>query len=63
MSKPEVIQLPSGEYAVVRSVHATKGAADKAVNEMVKTQRRFNISLTEEQVQMVIDALTAEKTP
>lgn len=60
MSKPEVIQLPSGEFAVVRSLHATKGAADKAVNELMKIQRRFNVSLTEIQVQIVIDALTKD---
>lgn len=59
MEKPDVVQLPNGEYAVVRSVHATKGAADKAVNEMLRSQRRFNILLTEEQVQKIIDALTS----
>ena len=60
MPKPEVIQLPNGDWAVVNSTHSTKGAADKAANEMLKTQRRFKLSLTEDQIQKVFDALTFE---
>lgn len=55
MSKPNVIQLENGEWAVIRSTHATKGAADKAANEMHKTERRFRLSLTESQVQKLLD--------
>ena len=59
MDKPKVIQLSSGEWAVLRSVHENKGAADKAANETkVSEEKRFKISLTEKQVQAIIDALT-----
>lgn len=67
MAKPDVIQLPSGDWAVVKSLHTTKGAADKAVNEARRAaeqaetgQKTFCITLTEAQVQKVIDALTKE---
>ena len=61
--KPIVLGIPSGDetprWAVVLSTHDTKGAADKAANEACKDQDRvFRISLTQEQVQSIIDALT-----
>jgi hypothetical protein len=63
--KPLVLAIPSGDetqrWAVVLSTHDTKGAADKAANEASKDQERvFRISLTEKQVQCIIDALTRE---
>ena len=59
MEKPKVIQLPDGSWAVIRSTHENKGAADKAANEAkVSEEKIFKISLTEKQVQAIIDALT-----
>ena len=60
MGKPEVVQLPGGEWAVVVSTHANKGAADKAANDGIKSEKTFKISLTEKQVQVLLNALIKE---
>ena len=61
MSKNEVVQLPGGEWAIIKSTHDTKGAADKAVNDAARApDRAYRISLTERQVQTIINALTKD---
>jgi len=57
--KPQVFQLPDGSWAVIRSVHENKGAADKAANELPR-EKIFKLSLTEKQLQVILDALTRE---
>lgn len=57
--KPQVIQLSDGSWAVVRSIHENKGAADKAANELPR-EKIFKLSLTEKQLQVILDALTRE---
>ena len=60
--KPTVAQLPSGEWAVIKSTHENKGAADKAVNEAARSpEKTYRICLTERQVQVIINALTEER--
>lgn len=60
MGKPEVVQLPGGEWAVVVSTHANKGAADKAVNDAIRFDKTVKVSLTEKQVQFLLNVLTRE---
>jgi predicted DNA binding protein len=57
--KHQVIQLPDGTWAVIRSIHENKGAADKAANELPR-EKTFKINLTEKQVQVILDALSNE---
>lgn len=38
MTKPQVLPLPTGDWVVASSTHATKGAADKAANKIARTQ-------------------------
>ncbi len=50
MSKHTVHQLPDGTWAVVRSTHPTKGAADKANNKIAQREDLQNLDSDEESV-------------
>ena len=57
----QAVQLPDGKWAVVKSTHENKGAADKAINDAARApEKAYRISLTEQQVQVIINALTED---